>query len=464
MKRGNDIFSRRYTMERIENNKNKSPDKIILSDAYGEYTNQQLWDESGRVYAYLLEQGVGREDVVLVHLPRCAEAVMVLIGVLRVGAAAVVMEDWGENAWVDYVKNDVAPRITIKGENMALIRKMKPKEGYRLPDLHDLAYIVYTTGTTGQSKGVMHEYGTIERYWPSEDAAPEIVDVSKCSLALTVTLHTGTLPIILSLGNGAHVDIVPFEVFNDWPRFLQRLEDKGIVTTYTSPVFYQKHGVPQTSYLKYVSVSFEPACGIYNEGTILVNEYGCSETGSTVAWFMIDKQYDITPIGKPVLGFNISILDENDQPVPDGELGEICVDNIYCRGYLNLPEVTKEHFRNGQYHTHDLGKRMPDGNYIMYGRMNDALKTSAGLIIALEIEVAARKVLGCTTAYVKIFPTDKEPVICLYTDFPIDFPKVQFELSNIIQSYKVPTDHVQVEKFEYKNGKAIRVHLKNPRQ
>lgn len=451
-------------LERIEHNVTSTPDKIILSDEKGDYSNRQMWQVSGQVYAYLLQQEIGQEDVVLIHLPRGAEAVMAMVGVFRTGAAVVILEDWGANAWVDFVRKDVKPRITINDETMKIIRQMQPADGYITPDLHDLAYIAYTTGTTGQSKGVMHEYGTIERYWPSEDNAPDEVDVANCSLALTVTLHTGLLSIALSLGNGAQVDIVPTEVFADWSRFVQRLNEKRIVTTYMSPVYIQKHGVPQTPYLQYISVSFEPACGVYQEGTQIVNEYGARETGSTVAWYIIDKQYDITPIGKPVLGFTISILDDCDQPVPDGELGEICVDNTYCRGYLNLPEVTKEHFRNGLYHTHDLGKRLSDGNYIMYGRMNDALKTPNGLIIALEIEVEARKVLGRASAYVKIFPTEHEPVICLYTDFPIEFQSVQNELRKVLPAYKVPTDHVQVEQFEYNNGKAIRVHLKNPRK
>lgn len=451
-------------LERIEHNVTSTPDKIILSDEKGDYSYRQMWQVSGQVYAYLLQQEIGQEDVVLIHLPRGAEAVMAMVGVFRTGAAVVILEDWGANAWVDFVRQDVKPRITINDETMKIIRQMQPADGYITPDLHDLAYIAYTTGTTGESKGVMHEYGTIERYIICDNELSKQFDLCSDRIALITTLHTSIITICLNLVFGTYTDFVPHRIFDDPNLFHQRLIEKRITYTYLSPLYLNKYGLMDTPDMRYIAVSFEPINNIYSGDVLIFNDYGMRETGSAVCEFVVDKPYDITPIGKPLPTFHISILDENDQPVPDGVLGEICVDNTYCRGYLNLPEVTKEHFRNGLYHTHDLGKLMPDGNYIMYGRMNDALKTPNGLIIALEIEVEARKVLGRASAYVKLFPTEHEPVICLYTDFPIEFQSVQNELRKVLPAYKVPTDHVQVEQFEYNNGKAIRVHLKNPRQ
>jgi len=450
-------------IQRIEENVISSPGKLILSDEIGEYTNLQMWELSSRVYAYLCAQSIGREDVVLVHLPRGAEAVMVQLGVFRAGSACVVLEDWGANSWVDFVQQDVRPRIVIDKEVMKTIRATPPMKGYRTPDLHDLAYIAYTTGTTGEKKGVMHEYGTFERYMTAEDNVIEAYHFSEDRVAIITTLHTNILSVMICIVLNYYTDIVPHAVYEDNVLFRQRLCDKHITDTYLSPVYLHKYGILDTPDMKYISVSFEPLNALYSDKVTLINEYGARETGSSICFFFVDKLYDITPIGKPVPGFQISILDTEGKPVPDGELGEICVDNIYCRGYLNLPDVTAEHFRNGLYHTHDLGKRLPDGDYIMYGRINDALHTPEGLIIALEIEVAARKLTGRSTVYAKVFATQDKPVICIYTDFAIDFPHIQAKLSEILPSYKIPTDHVQVERFEYNNGKAIRVNLKNPR-
>lgn len=374
------------------------------------------------------------------------------------------MRTGGANEWVDFVKRETKPDLVINTSVMKAIRECEPSDGYVIPDMHDLAYIAYTTGTTGQKKGVMHEYGTIEKYFKADEESVPEIDVENCSMALTSTLHTSIPSFSYYLGNNSHVDIVPHAVVENWPAFVKRLEEKRIGTTYMSPLFYNKNGFPYTPYLQYISVSFEPACNLYTDKVPLINEYGASEMGTTVAWYKVDKPYDITPIGKPLTGVKISILDENDSLVKDGELGEICVNNSYCRGYLNLPDATAAQFRGGLYYTRDLGKRLPDGCYIMYGRINDAVKTNNGLIIALEIETEARKVLGKSSVYVKIYKTTTEPVICIYTDFDIDLNDLRIKLSNTLPGYKLPTDFVRVGRFEYNNGKAIRVNLKNPRE
>jgi len=153
-------------LERIYKNVTESPSRIILTDDYGEYSNMDVWNFSSRVYAYLLTQNVGKESVVLVHLPRSAKPVMVMLGVIRAGAAVVMSEDWGRESdeWCDYLITEVKPVIVVDQRLIEVVMEYSPKEGFVIPDLHDLAYITYTTGTTGKRKGVMLEYGTIERY------------------------------------------------------------------------------------------------------------------------------------------------------------------------------------------------------------------------------------------------------------------------------------------------------------
>jgi len=449
--------------QRIEANVKRSPDKVILSDEYGNYTNAQMWECSSKTYSYLVDRGIGKESIVLIHLPRGAQAIMAMIGVFRVGATVVMLEDWGENEWVDFVKKETNPKLIIETTLFNTIQNYQPKDGYAIPDKHDLAYISYTTGTTGKSKGVMQEYGIIEQYFTSDEDVPPTIDVEECSLALTPTLHTSIVSAVYYIAHNTYIDIVPYSVFNSWPLFLNRLEKNRIGTTYMSPLYLHKYGIPYTPYLKYLSVSFEPTYNLYSNSVPLVNEYAARETGSTISLFVIDKPYDITPIGKPLPGFNINILDKNNKPVKDGEIGELCIENKYCRGYLNLQADTAAQFRDGLYHTNDLGKRLPDGNYIVYGRTNDAIKTEKGVIIALEIESIARKILKKTTVYIKVFNTENKPTICLYADFEINLSDLQSKMRDYLPEHKIPTDYVLVDNFEYKNGKAIRVNLKNPR-
>lgn len=453
-------------IERIYNNVTGSPARIILSDEHGEYSNRDVWDFSSRVYAYLLAHDVGKESIVLVSLPRSATSVMVMLGVIRAGAAVVMSEDWGgsqSKEWREYVAGEVKPAIVVDQRLMDVMMECRPKDGFVIPDLHDLAYITYTTGTTGKRKGVMLEHGTIERY--NSEVYLQDAEVSKTldeSSAITVTLNSAVIFLLLNLANNAPSDIVPHSVFGSWPDFINRLDDKKITTFACSALDLSRHGIPETPYLHFVSTSYEPACGLYSDRIQLVNEYGMTETGTTVTAFFVDRKYDIVPIGKPLPGFSVMILDEKGNEVPAGEYGEICIDCIYCRGYVNQPELTAEHFRDGLFYSHDLGKRLPDGNLVMCGRMNDSLLTDSGRIIGLEIELAVQKVLVHHGAYVKIFKTSEFPIICLYTDFDIDFPRLQEDLKGILPEYEIPTHHVRVSRFTHRNGKVIRSLLLPP--
>jgi len=450
-------------IERIFENVTKSGDRIILSDSDGEYTNRELWDVSARTYSYLAGLGIGREDIVLVHLPRNARTIMVLMGIFKAGAAAVVLETDGKKEWEDNVFSNISPRLTIDRTVMETIMNCTPLDGFRKAGLHDLAYIAFTTGSTGRQKGVMHEYGTLEKFLESSDLLMEIFPkMPDYRIAQTSSIHTSLMTFAFYIACNTFIDIVPYSDMRDNAAFTRRLTEKKITYTFLSPLYLHKYGIPDTPYLKYISLSYEPLCLLYSDKVELYNEYGARETGTCVCEFKVDRLYDITPIGKPLPCFSIAVMDAFDRQVKDGELGEICIPNEYCRGYLNRPEETAQQFKNGYFHTRDIGMKMPDGNYISYGRMTDAVTTKDGLITALEIEVAARKILGSANVYVKVFPTASNPLICLYTDFPIDFQMLRQSLEATLPAYKIPTKHIQLKEFEYSNGKAIKVHLPNP--
>jgi len=448
---------------RIYKNVVNSPEKIILSDDQGEYSNEYFWNLSSRVFSYLSTQGIGRESVVLVHLPRGAEAVIALFGVFRAGAVAVVLEENGKEEWYANVESGITPDVIIDRAVLEEIRCLDPIDGYHIPDLHDLAFIAFTTGTTGRQKAVMHEYGTIERYLTIYDEEVKIYKfMLDCSLALTSSLHTSIVTLTSQLAINTLIDIVPYEIIRNIDAFSKRLCDKRISSTFLSPAYLNKYGIPASPFLFCISLSFEPLTSIQSDNLMIFNEYGMRETGGAVCEYQIDRHYDVAPIGKPLYSYELIVVDPCGKPVPDGELGEICVNNEYCRGYLNMPEETGAQFRDGWFHTRDLGKRMSDGNYIVYGRTNDAIQTKNGLVVALEIEVEARKALNKYSVYVKVFPTENDPVVCLYSDFDIDFPALQNELRKSLPDFKIPTEYVRMDSFEYNNGKAVRVHLPDP--
>ena len=77
--------------------------------------------------------------------------------------------------------------------------------------------------------------------------------------------------------------------------------------------------------------------------------------------FVIDKEYDLCPVGKPQFDMKYRVVDDDGNDVPDGEIGEFVFENPYVRGYINLSEETAKVFKDGCFYTADLVQVLPDG-------------------------------------------------------------------------------------------------------
>ena len=115
---------------------------------------EQLCEKSGRVYSYLKERSIGKEDFVMIKLPRGVQPIIAAIGIWRAGAALVIVEDNLAPERIAYIYNDCNCKIAITSEVWEEISLCEPLDGYEETDPHDAAYAVYTSGTTGNPKGV----------------------------------------------------------------------------------------------------------------------------------------------------------------------------------------------------------------------------------------------------------------------------------------------------------------------
>ena len=460
-----------YIMEAWTKSVSDKPNALLMTDErHPRGISRRKVDElSGKVYGWLRAKQIGREDFVLICLPRGGIALISILGIWKAGAAFTLVEDNYPPERIAYIKKDCNCKEVIDIETWNEILKTDALPGYEHTDIHDAAFAIYTSGTTGNPKGVLHEYGSIKLIQAASvdkrTGSPRLLGSDRVSLITPLNFNASIRRFINTLYNGCHLFIVPYGIIKNPVSFKQYLKNNRITVLLASPSLLRLIGDPG-SCVRQIQVSSEPANGYFIEGPELVNAYAMSESGFPVAEFLIDKKYDECPVGKPNIDqIKIRILDENGSEVPDNKEGEITIESPFFRGYINLPEQTKKAITNGIYHTGDIGRKLPDGNLILMGRSSDMIKINGNRIEPAEIEAIGKKVLGVDWCAARGFEEQVHAFVCLYyiADITIDEMKVRSEMEQYLPYYMIPSYFIKVDEIPVlPNGKMNRRALPKP--
>ncbi len=429
---------------------------------------EQLREISGRVYSYLKARNIGKEDFVMVKLPRGVQPIIAMIGVWRAGAALVIVEDTLAPERIDYIYKDCNCKISITSEVWEEINRFEPLDGYEETDPHDAAYAVYTSGTTGNPKGVLHEYGNLERcilsanYQGEEMFAPG----ERFALAAPLNFVASIMVLFYGLYRGCGTShILSYSTIKNPVALIKYLLLKRITLFFLTPTYARKFAGKTGPFLKKMVVGSEPANNFYLKGVTNFNMYAQSESGIVTSMFVIDKEYDICPIGKPQFDLKYRVVDDDGNDVPDGEIGEFVFESPYVRGYINLPEETAKVFKDGFYYTSDLVKILPDGNIAICGRKSDMIKINGNRIEPAEIEATIRSILKIDWCAVRGFVSDEHSFICAYylDDIKVDTDSLREELQKRLPYYMIPAYFTKIDTIPVKpNGKMDRNALPKP--
>ena len=462
-------------MERFMDNAVKYADRPVLADSTvpNGITFSQLDNISGRVYAYLQNKGMGKEDFVMICLPRGIQPLIAMCGIWKNGSALVLVEDNYAPERIEFIKNDCGCKLVIDSEAWDEIQKLEPKNGFEKTEPHDAAFAVYTSGTTGNPKGVIHEYGNIERMIQSITMTTcDQLATGEDRFALVAPLNfvASILIIIYGFTFAVFNYVVPYKTIKNPLLVGMFIMMNKITGTFLTPSHIRRMGKKLPG-LRFCIIGSEPANEVYMDGLLIHNFYLMSESGFAVSHFLIDKMYEQTPVGDSEFGHKIYLLDEQGNEVADGGEGEICFENDYVRGYMNLPEQTAEAFKDAGdgrgrlYHSGDLGKKNADGQLVICGRLNDMVKINGNRVEPGEIEGVAKKVLKIDWAAARIFDDGNRVFIALYytADIKIDEEKVRKEMELYLPYYMIPAFFVHIKDIPLRpNGKLDRKALPKP--
>jgi amino acid adenylation domain-containing protein/non-ribosomal peptide synthase protein (TIGR01720 family) len=265
----------------------------------------------------------------------------------------------------------------------------------------DPAYIIYTSGSTGQPKAVLLEHRGFVVMARHHIEAFGVAPSDRLLQFYGLSFDSSLFEVFVSLLSGARLVMVDRDTINDPARLSAYIKDQGITTLTLPPVYLSTldHAC-LAGVTRYISAGdhcrVEDAVQLAR-ASAYYNSYGPTETTVCVTHYRVDpaRPYGSRiPIGTPITGTSIYLVDDRLRPVPEGVVGEIAVGGAgVARGYLHRDELTAEKFvaspfAAGErvYLTGDLGVWLPDGNLEVIGRKDNQVKVRGYRVELGEIE------------------------------------------------------------------------------
>ncbi|CDL85477.1 Putative Phenylalanine racemase (ATP-hydrolyzing) (fragment) [Xenorhabdus szentirmaii DSM 16338] len=435
----------------------RNPDAIAIAFEGHSFSYGEVNRRANRLAHYLIALGVCSDSRVAICIERSPELIIGLLAILKAGGAYVPLDPNYPPERLAYMLGDSAPVALLTQEThlnglfnqrpdalpmvlldnddtflsaMSLSTGSLPTKETGNPDpqalglkSRHLACVLYTSGSTGQPKGVMVEHRNVLRLIVNSGFA-ELGQEDCVAHCANIAFDASTWEIWSALLNGGRLHVVPSSTLLDPLRFCDSLVQGKVTALWLTAGLFNEYLDalrPLYGQLHYLLVGgdvLEPKkirqvklAG--SQPVHLINGYGPTETTTFATTYEIAAPVDVTrsvPIGRPIGNTRIYLLDSQGQPVPLGVAGEIHIAGAgVTRGYLNRPGLTAERFLIDpfsqetdarMYKTGDLGRWLPDGNIEYIGRNDFQIKLRGFRIEPGEIEARLRQCHGVHEAVV----------------------------------------------------------------
>jgi long-chain acyl-CoA synthetase len=387
-----------------------------------ELSYAELDERSARLAALLREKGLEQGDRVGVMLPNVPEFPVAYYGVLRAGGVVVPMnvllkrreiafylEDSGAKlllAWhgfhaeaCDGAADAGAEPVEVEPAAFAAaLEELEPVTGLADTEEQDTAVILYTSGTTGKPKGAELTHANLARNADVSARTTSEIGAGDVVLGALPLFHSfgQTVAMNASLGVGACLTLVPKFDPGEALATMQRdgvTHFYGVPTMYGALLHHPERGSFDTSALRIcitggASMPVEVLRGFEEAfGAKVMEGYGLSETSPVSCSNHPDRERKAGSIGTPIEGVEMRVVDEDDNEVAQGEVGEIVIrgHNI-MKGYWQRPDATAEAMRGGWFHSGDMARTDEDGYFYIVDRKKDLIIRGGYNVYPREVE------------------------------------------------------------------------------
>nr|WP_150149854.1 non-ribosomal peptide synthase/polyketide synthase [Bacillus swezeyi] len=400
----------------FEERAEKTPDHTAVVFEEQKMTYRELNERSNQLARFLREKGVKPDSAVGIMVERSPEMIVGILGILKAGGAYLPLDPAYPEDRIKYILEDSQTKILLSQDQLIKERTSIKDADFIKIDIHDkqivmqdaerllpvnqsgdLAYIIYTSGSTGKPKGVLIEQKGLCNLVQAVIEWMHLKPESRAIQFASLSFDASAFEIFSALAAGAALVLGRQEDLMPGQPLTSFLRHHEITHATLPPTVLNVLDESQLEHLQ-VIVSAGSACSEelakrWSDSRVFINAYGPTET-AVCATAGVYRGTGRPHIGSPIANTKVYVLDQYQQPVPTGVVGELCVGGIsLARGYLNQPELTAEKFipnplisEERLYRTGDLARWLPDGNLEFLGRIDHQVKIRGYRIELGEIE------------------------------------------------------------------------------
>ena len=474
-----------------------TPEQIALVHGARKITYREVNEQANQLAHLLQKRGIRPETLVAVCMDRSPEVVIAMLAILKAGGAFVSLDANFPPERLNFVLQDTDAQIVItkqafvdrfgksrvevipintRWNEVSLESMSNPESAIKS---ENLLYVVYTSGSTGNPKGILVTHRSFVNYALGMVQTFEVSSLDRRLQFASLNSESFISEVFFTFLAGATLVLRPAQDFASIAEYLQFLEENSITITVLPSVFWHEWVTSMSEEDVFVPSSLR--CLITGMDKVRAdllaewkqkiggrirwfNGYGPAETTclATVyeADFSADNHLSSVPIGRPLANTTIYLLDQYLNPVPIGVPGELYIGGHgVARGYLNLPELTAERFLSDMfsdepqgrlYRTGDLACYLPDGNIQFLGRIDHQVKIRGFRVEPGEVETVLRQHPVVQEAVVMARedePNDKRLVayVVAAPNAPASINELRSFLREKLPHYMIPSAFVFVE-------------------
>lgn len=477
----------------------KNPDKkaIIFKEQFVTYSELETIIIS--LTEELRQLGVKKNDFVAVHMSNSIDMVLSIFAILNCNAIVIPINIDQPLEQISRVLTESKPKIILYNEYASfennceritaycvdytkLNKISKSVNNLLIYEPHDIAYCIFTSGSSGIPKGVLLSYEGIINHMEAKISLLKLTSESRLCLSFNIGFVASIWQILTPALLGAQLFLYDNDLIKKPYQFLEQLQqdEVNIVSMIPHSLYGycqylgEKHKKLLLSNMKHIILTGEKVNKVVVDSFYknydhisLINAYGQSECSDDTFHYLIPRNIPLNdiPIGKPIQNISYHILNDNLEEVIDGEKGELYIGGTcLSKCYLNNGKLTREKFVNISncifYRTGDIVKVSQSQDVICLSRADNQIKIRGYRVGPEEIEVHINQIEGVKQSVVIAIETNGIDKIlgAFYTsENNINSEDIIDYISSKLPSYMIPSIFKRVKEFiENTNGKIDR--------